>query len=349
MAYNLSPTSTVRSISSKQFRKKSSEIQDLINQALEIFDAFGIPPEKTGRRNEAVAMAFIAVAGVTAPSSWQMAEDLDTPRALTTREIIIFANKYLGEERSSGSYDDVRRKDLKRLVEAGLVTNSAPESAHNSPKRGWGINPHFGEAIRSFGSEDWVKELNLAMAGYKTWSEKYSTIREMSRVKVRISDDAEITFGPGAHNELQKQIIEEFLPRYGYGAEVIYVADGENRSLHHDKERLNSLNVFELKHEQLPDVLAFSEAKDWLYVIEAVTSTGPISLQRHVAISELLADVKCEGVVYVTAFPNREKPFTSFLPEIAWETEVWVASDPDHLIHFNGERFLGPYPVRQPD
>jgi hypothetical protein len=32
-----------------------------------------------------------------------------------------------------------------------------------------------------------------------------------------------------------------------------------------------------------------------------------------------------------------------YLGEIAWETEVWVADAPSHLIHFNGERFLGPY------
>ena len=34
----------------------------------------------------------------------------------------------------------------------------------------------------------------------------------------------------------------------------------------------------------------------------------------------------------------------SFISHISWETEAWIAKAPDHLIHFNGERFLGPYP-----
>jgi len=42
----------------------------------------------------------------------------------------------------------------------------------------------------------------------------------------------------------------------------------------------------------------------------------------------------------VTAFPNRSI-MARYLGDIAWETEVWVADAPSHLIHFNGERFLG--------
>jgi hypothetical protein len=49
------------------------------------------------------------------------------------------------------------------------------------------------------------------------------------------------------------------------------------------------------------------------------------------------------GLVFVTAFEDR-RTMRTFLPQISWETEVWIAEDPDHLIHFNGERFLGPYP-----
>lgn len=48
------------------------------------------------------------------------------------------------------------------------------------------------------------------------------------------------------------------------------------------------------------------------------------------------------GLVYVTAFPKRSV-MAKYLAEIAWETEVWVADSPSHLIHFNGKRFLGPY------
>ncbi len=38
----------------------------------------------------------------------------------------------------------------------------------------------------------------------------------------------------------------------------------------------------------------------------------------------------------------------TLLAQIAWESEVWIAEEPMHMIHFNGERFLGPYPDVMP-
>jgi hypothetical protein len=48
------------------------------------------------------------------------------------------------------------------------------------------------------------------------------------------------------------------------------------------------------------------------------------------------------GLVYVSCFPDRRE-LRKYLPDIAWETDAWCADDSTHLIHFNGERFLGPY------
>jgi hypothetical protein len=33
----------------------------------------------------------------------------------------------------------------------------------------------------------------------------------------------------------------------------------------------------------------------------------------------------------------------TLISQIAWESEVWIPEDPDHMIHFNPEEFLGPY------
>jgi hypothetical protein len=46
--------------------------------------------------------------------------------------------------------------------------------------------------------------------------------------------------------------------------------------------------------------------------------------------------------VYVSAFPDG-KTFGRYRRAIAWESEVWIADAPTHMIHFNGNRFLGPY------
>ncbi|MGM9783872.1 MAG: BsuBI/PstI family type II restriction endonuclease [Candidatus Cryptobacteroides sp.] len=46
-------------------------------------------------------------------------------------------------------------------------------------------------------------------------------------------------------------------------------------------------------------------------------------------------------IVYVCAFPSARE-FKKHFDEIAWETEVWFSDTPDHMIHFNGDRFIGP-------
>jgi len=301
--------------------------------------------DDTGRRRERMAMAFIAVAGVRPGGSWGEARDFEQGRAVTSREIIAFRNTHLDEEVSPGGYDDVRRKDLKPLVAAAIVVNSLPGSAHNAPNRGYALHPEFARAVRAFGTKAWEEELKRVFRNYETLKEQLSSERKMERVPIKLASGIDLDFGPGEHNELQKEIVEEFLPRYGFGAEVLYVGDAEDKNAHYDENRLHAMGVFSLDHRELPDVIAFSKEKDWLYVIEAVTSFGPLDAYRHAALRRLLKPVTCDGIVYVTAFPDRGSAFRRYAGEISWETEVWVASDPDHLIHFNGDRFFGPYDV----
>ena len=150
-----------------------------------------------------------------------------------------------------------------------------------------------------------------------------------------------ITFSPDEHNLLQKAIIEEFLPRYGYNADVSYVGDTAKKFVVFQEQKLQELRFFHLDDGEIPDVVAYSETKNWLYLIEAVHSSGPISRSRLLKLQELTANCAVP-IVYVTAFLNRAT-FRRFVAEIAWETEVWLADDPDHLIHFNGGKFLGPF------
>lgn len=123
----------------------------------------------------------------------------------------------------------------------------------------------------------------------------------------------------------------------------MYVGDTADKYLHLDKDALRDLIFFEISHEELPDIIAHSAEKNWLFLIEAVHSSGPINEIRLLQLKKLTE--KCTAaIIYVTAFLDRTT-FRKFMADIAWETEVWIASNPDHLIHFNGEKFLGPYPV----
>ncbi|MCB0537032.1 MAG: restriction endonuclease [Bacteroidetes bacterium] len=325
----------------KTFNEKTQQVQELINTTLYILDAFGIPLNTTPRRLERMAIAFLACGDIKKISDFKKAKDLNDGYALKTRDIIIFVNSNFGENISSGSYDDIRRKDLKLLTVAEVVVQSSPNSATNDSTRGYSINPIYTELIRSFGSKDWDKIVAKKLKDIEPLSKKLKRERKITKVDAILPAGNKLTFSAGEHNELQKAIIEDFLPRFGYSAEVLYVGDTSDKYLYLEKQKLEELNFFEISHEELPDIIAYSKEKNWLYLIEAVHSSGPISELRLIQLQKLTKDCKAD-IVYITAFLNRQK-FRQFIADIAWETEVWIADNPDHLVHFNGDKFLGPY------
>lgn len=160
-------------------------------------------------------------------------------------------------------------------------------------------------------------------------------------IPVMIADGQEITLTPGAHSLLIKDIITEFAPRYAPGSEVIYIGDTGDKVGYFRRERLSELGVDVDKHGKMPDVVLYYPENNWLLLIESVTSHGPVDAKRHGELATLFENAH-PGLVYVTAFPDRAT-MGKYLSEISWETEVWVAEAPTHLIHFDGERFLGPY------
>lgn len=326
---------------SKTFSKKSKTIQELINTALYILDTFGIPIEGTPRRLERMAIAFLASGDIKTKKDLSKTKDLNSGFALKTREIINYVNEHFNENISSGSYDDIRRKDLKLLTIAEVVLQSSPNSATNDSTRGYTINPTYAELIRNFGEKNWEKTAKDKLKDIEPLSQKLKRERQISKVEVLLPSGGLLTFSIGEHNDLQKAIIEDFLPRYGFESEVLYVGDTSDKYLYLEKEKLEKLNFFQISHEELPDVIAYSKKKNWLYLIEAVHSSGPISEIRLLQLQKLTKDCKAD-IVYITAFLTRSK-FRQFIADIAWETEVWIADNPDHLVHFNGDKFLGPY------
>jgi len=122
---------------------------------------------------------------------------------------------------------------------------------------------------------------------------------------------------------------------------AIHCGQWINRMGYFEESLLVKLGVEVETHGKMPDVVLHYPDRNWLLLVESVTSHGPVDGKRHAELAKLFAKSKA-GLVYVTAFPNRSV-MSRYLGEIAWETEVWVADAPSHLIHFNGERFLGPY------
>jgi hypothetical protein len=136
-------------------------------------------------------------------------------------------------------------------------------------------------------------------------------------------------------------VVEKFIPAFAPGGQVIYVGDTGEKWAYFDPDALQQLGVTVDEHGKMPDVVIYHVAKNWLLLVEAVTSHGPVDAKRRNELAHLFKDAK-PGLVFVTAFLNRSD-MMKYTGEISWATEVWVADAETHLIHFNGERFLGPY------
>lgn len=319
-------------------------MKKMIEEALEILKALGVPTHGlTARRKEKMAKVFLSVAGLKPSDKWTHTKDNNDGWQLLSREIIAFMNTHWGEKISPGSYDDIRRKDLVLPVEALIILNSAknPNANTNDGTRGFAINPLAAEAIRVFGTPRWSDAVASFHGNRPTLAAELSRTRNLARIPVHIDGDKELFLSPGNHNFLQKAIIESFLPIFGHGAMVLYVGDTTNKTLFINEEYLKNINFFELSHDKLPDVVAYSPEENWLYLIEAVTTANPITELRRKSL--IRAADKCSAdLIFVTAFPDRDI-YRKFSKDIAWETEVWIADAPEHMIHLNGHKFLGPH------
>ena len=323
---------------------KPAKLVKLVNESLLVLSKLGIPLDGLRPRElEKMAMAFLAVADVKRSADWSKARIREGKDTLKSRDIIAYLNEHFQEKISMGSYDDIRRKDLKLPVVAGIIIASAnkPNSARTDPTRGYSLSPEYVELIRCFSQPDWLETTEEFMADRPTLAERLDAARQIEMVPIKLPGGKTLEFSPGEHNLLQKAIIEQFLPRYGFGAEVLYVGDTAKKFLVRDEQKLKSLKFFELEHGELPDIVAYSSKKNWLFVIEAVHSSGPISSIRLLELRRLAKGCTA-SIVFITAFLNRVT-FRKFAPDIAWETEVWIADAPDHMVHFDGDKFLGPY------
>lgn len=325
----------------KTFREKTKPTQKLILETLFMLDSFGIPiKKKTPRLQEKLALAVLSLSDMKEGKKWAEAKDINDVQR-TTREIISDQNKKYGEDRSSGSYDDVRREDMKELVLAEIILRSKPGAATNDPTRKYGLSPNYANVVRAFGTKSWNGKLKEIILNKGELSKKISGDRKIKKIPVRISKDVIAELTPGMHNVLQKKIIDEFLPRFCPDAELFYLGDTAKKQLVMETKKLKSLNFFELKHDILPDIIAYNKKKNWLYLIEAVYSANPFTHTRKIELDGLTKKCKAE-IVYVSAFFNKND-FRKWITKLAWETEVWLVEDPDHMIHFNGDKFLGPY------
>ncbi len=307
-----------------------------IADALQVLGALGMP---RAQQNDRSALCLLALLDLTQEKSWAAAK---SPLVGIT-PMMQFARDHYDKRYAPNTRETFRRQSIHQLVAAGtaLYNPDNPARAVNSPKAVYQIEPAALKLLRTFGTTAWIKNLAAYLKNRKTLAARYAKAREMRKLPVRLATGKAMRLSPGNHSELIKAIIEEFAPRFVPGGVLIYAGDTGEKWGYFDKKLLAELGVEVDGHGKMPDVVLYYPERGWLLLVESVTSHGPVDGKRHDELARLFASSKA-GPVYVTAFPSRAS-MTRYLGKIAWETEVWVADAPSHLIHFNGVRFLGPY------
>ncbi|WP_020485209.1 BsuBI/PstI family type II restriction endonuclease [Methylomonas sp. MK1] len=303
-----------------------------IKAAQQIIISLGLP---RAQQNERSALCLLALLNLTPGKAWTESEN----PLLGITPIMKWAQEYYAKDYAPNTRETFRRQSMHQFCDAGVVLYNPdkPDRSANSPKAVYQIEPTALALIRTFNTPAWHGNLAAYLAERETLVAKYAMEREHNRIPLEIAPGRQITLSPGQHSELIRAIIEDFAPE----SVLVYVGDTGDKWGYFNAALLVGLDVNVDSHGKMPDVVLHYIAKNWLLLVESVTSHGPVDGKRHAELAELFAGATA-GLVYLTTFPNRAI-MGRYLGEIAWETEVSVADSPSHLIHFNGERFLGPY------
>jgi hypothetical protein len=307
-----------------------------IEQAQDILKQLGFDRSRT---NERSALVLLALLDLKSTTPWDAAQG----RTITVREALHYIRDHYGIPLSDR--EAPRRQTLHQFRDAAFVIENAdaPDTEVNNPAYNYRVQEDALALLRTYGTPAWAPALAVYLGKVETLRAQQRTARGARLVSLRLPDGREFTLTPGKHNRLISDIVTDFCRRHLKEPVIIYVGDAGDKMLHFEREFLAALGVTLDEHGTLPDVIVYDRApgRGWLILAEAVTSHGPVSLKRHRELEATFGTSKA-GLVYVTAFPT-VRAMKEHLHDIGWETEVWVAEKPDHLIHFDGERFLGPY------
>lgn len=311
-------------------------VEQKIREAFQILEELGFPRQQL---NERSALTLLSLLDIKPCDSWS---DARNPLIGITPMMEYFSKHY-GKHYAPNTRETVRRQTIHQFIQAAFVIQNPdnPSRPTNSPKTVYQIESSALKTLRLFGKSEWGKRLVKYIKSVGTLKRLYARKRKLLRIPVTIQKGEKILLSQGGQNILVKKILEDFCSLFTPGGKIIYVGDTQNKWAYYNLNLLRELGIEIEEHGKIPDVVVYYKEKKWLVLIEAVTSHGPVNPKRKLELQELFSTSQV-GIVYVTAFLNRHK-MMRYLDKISWETEVWVAESPTHLIHFNGERFLGPY------
>jgi hypothetical protein len=303
----------------------------------EILKALGLPKPQ---QNERSCLTLLALAGLSEETSWAK---LKRP-LLRIWDIMGWMKKKYDKEYAANSRETIRRQTIHQFEQARLIDRNPddPSRPTNSGETKYQLTEDAAKVLRGFNTREFSKKCKQFLTQHGSLTKAYEGSRKLHKIPVELPDGSTVELSPGVHNELQRLIVEEFAPRFARASVVLYLGDTADKRLVVATQILNDLNIPEMNHDKLPDVVLYDRNRKWLFLIEAVTTHGPVSPKRRAELETAVKGCPAERI-YVTAFMNFTG-FKRYASEIVWESEVWIAQFPEHMIHFNGDKFLGPYP-----
>ena len=301
-----------------------------LNEAREILKEIGMPKSQ---QSDLCAYTLLALLQLEETQKW----DKSTNEYIRIHDIMEFIKEKYNIVYAENSRETFRKQALHHFRIATIIEDNAKPT--NSPNYRYRVTIETLNLIKSYKTKKWESEKERYLKNHEKLISIYENKRKLTKMPIIINGE-KFDFSTGKHNELQKSIIEEFAPRFAQNSIVLYVGDTKDKDLYKDNKLLKKLKISMGEHEKLPDVILYQEDKKWIYFIEAVTSVGPISPKRILEINEMTKECNL-GKIFVTAFIDM-KTFKKFAEDLAWETEVWLSEMPDHMIHLNGDKFVGP-------
>ncbi|MFV0458428.1 MAG: BsuBI/PstI family type II restriction endonuclease [Actinomycetales bacterium] len=307
-----------------------------VEEARIVLETLGMDAE---RSNERSALVLLALLRLTPSTTWA---EVENPM-LGTRAIMDFISHEYGRDYAPNTRETVRRFTLHQFVQAHLVGENPdqPQRPVNSPKWNYQVTTEALDVLRAYNTDDWQPAVDRYLDELPGLKARYAAAREMNRIPLTLPDGSIFTLTPGGQNVLIKTIVEDFCPRFTPGGQVLYIGDAGDKWGLLERDTLAPLNVKVEEHGKMPDLVIYLPDRDWLVLLEAASSHGPVDSTRQSELAALFA-TSTAGLVYVSCFPDRAE-FRRYADKIAWESEVWCADHPTHMIHYNGEGLLGPY------
>jgi len=307
-----------------------------VKEGIAILSMLGMP---RGQQNDRSALTLLALLNLGKNKRWAQAEQ----RMIRIHDILKFAKKEYKKTYAENSRETFRRQTLHQFEQAGIADRNPddPSRSTNSPKNVYMATTEIVEAISKFETSRWQSAVNKFTKNKGKLIDRYAKRKKANLITMNVPGGTSIAFSPGKHNELQVQVIEEFRPRFCPDSEVLYVGDTARKMLFVKEEAFKKLNIPITQHDKLPDIVLYNRKKNHLILIEAVTAHGPMSPKRQVELEQTLKNCKSQRI-YLSAFPDLRQ-FKKHIDNVAWETEVWLSDNPDHMIHLNGPKFFTAY------